>query len=118
MWVSHDDARHDPGRGGPYPRGQLRDLHRRVNNALAAAGTGPKNDDMRDALDDYIRRPDPAGAVILLHFLTQAIGEDRAYVALDFLPPAPGLVWCCGSMGWVTPAERAEHQYDSSFGWD
>jgi hypothetical protein len=33
-------------------------------------------------------------------------------------PPEPGLVDCCGPMGWVTPAERDEHRYDSSFGWD
>jgi hypothetical protein len=102
----------------PYPRGQLPDLRCCVNSALAKAGSFPANDRVRAALDDYIRDPDGVGALILMGALESVVGESAARDALDMKPPQPGLVYCCPTMGWVTPRERDEHRYDSSFGWD
>jgi hypothetical protein len=92
------------------------DLTRRVNNALAAAGSGPANDRVRAALEAYVADPDGPGATILLVYLEDVVGDQAALDALGMTPPEPGLVFC-GSMGLVTPAERDEHRYDSSFGW-
>ena len=103
---------------GPYPRGQLPALRRRINNALAAADTDPGNDRVRDALESYVAGPDGIGATILLNSLQAVVGPDAAYEALGMEPPMPGLVYCCATLGWVTPAEAAEHSYDSGFGMD
>ena len=50
--------------------------------------------------------------------LEMAVGEDAALAALDMHPPRPGLVWCCTSEGWVTPAEKFDHVWDSYSGVD
>ena len=107
-----------PDGAGPYPRGQLPALRRRVNNALAKAGTNPGNDRVRDALESYIADPDGVGATVLLEALQGVVGRDSAYEALEMTPPTTGLVYCCATLGWVAPAEAAEHSYDSSFGMD
>ena len=44
------------------------------------------------------------------------MGEKAAHVALDLKPPRPGLVYCCPSMGWVTPHERGAHVMDDDYG--
>ena len=91
-------------------------LSLRVNDALA--GVDPATAaSVRAALADYTPG-DGVGALILLSELEQAVGETAAYAALDLDPPKPGLVYCCPTLGWVTPFERGEHQYESSFGMD
>jgi len=95
----------------------MNDLSERIDHALADVPE-VKAADARDALSSYLADPDPVGALILLNAMTAAVGPDRAYAALDFLPPTPGLVYCCPTMGWVTREQAADHSYDSSFGWD
>ncbi len=94
-----------------------KDLDTRVSAALDGAPPD-KAASARKALDGYLAVPDPAGATILLAAMTDAVGDQAAYVALDMKPPRPGLVYCCATMGWVTPAKRDAHAYDYSFGWD
>ena len=91
-------------------------LARRVNAALAGADHRAAAR-VRETLADY-EPGDGAGAVILLATLQIAIGEDAALAALGMHPPRPGLVYCCGSEGWVTPAERFDHVWDSYSGTD
>ena len=69
----------------------------------------------RKALADYTPG-DGTGALILMFQLEQAVGEKAAHAALDLKPPRPGLVYCCPSMGWVTPHERGAHIRDDDYG--
>jgi hypothetical protein len=91
-------------------------LARRVNRALE--GADPKvAARVREVLADYTPG-DRAGAVILLATLEVGIGEQAALAALGMHPPRPGLVYCCATKGWVTPAERFDHVWDSYSGTD
>ena len=85
---------------------------------LATAGDDPGRDRVREALESYVADPDGAGATILLSTLEPVVGRDAAYKALGMKPPKPGLVYCCATLGWVTPHEAAEHRYESGFGMD
>src|SRR5262245_40319359 len=102
----------------PFPRGRMATLTRRVNDALDPLAKDLTYDRAREAFDAYVANPDDANATILHDRLVSAIGGEAARAALGMKPPKPGLVYCCVTIGWVTPAEAAEHRYDAYFGWD
>jgi hypothetical protein len=91
-------------------------LARKVHAALAGADS-PAADLVRETLAEYTPG-ETAGALILLVRLQMAIGEDAALALLGMHAPRPGLVWCCAGEGWVTPAERFDHVWDSYSGAD
>ena len=93
---------------GPYPREQMPELRRRVNDALAAAGTNSASDRVRDEQERYVADPDGVGAVILLE--QPADGrrlrrrdDCRGYESC----PRPG--WCIAALRWAgSPPPRRQ----------
>ena len=72
----------------------------RARHALASYdGTSSKRDD-------------------LLFWLSAVFGDNRATELLEMKPPRKGLVYCCSTIGWVTPAQRYEHRWDAYSGMD
>ena len=49
----------------------------------------------------------------LLTALTPLMSEQDALALLGIKPPRKGLVWCCSTIGWVTPQERFDHRWDA-----
>ena len=91
-------------------------MSRRVNDALA--GVDPaRAAGVRAALADYMPG-DRDGLMSLMFQLELVVGDDAALAALDMHPPKRGLVWCCTSLGWVTPTERFDHRWDAYSGMD
>jgi hypothetical protein len=94
----------------------MSDLAARVTAALDGAEAGSLVPLARRALAAYIANPSRDRKDSLLTWLESVVGEAQAMDLLGIKPPRKGLVYCCSTIGWVTPARRFDHRWDAYSG--
>src|SRR3954451_10366513 len=105
-----------PDGAGPNPAARrMAALAAKVEDALSRSATGLPGhvDGTRERMAGYVADPGTYDAEELRIWLTLAVGDKTAHDVLGMKPPRPGLVYCCRSLGWVTPAEWYDHVWDS-----
>ena len=86
---------------------------RRIEAALEEPGHRDLVPHAREALAAYVADPGDHTRDALLVWLENIFGEPRALDLLGMKPPRRGLVWCCSTIGWVTPSEKFDHRWDA-----
>ena len=105
-----------PDGAGPNPAArQMAALAAKVEDALSRRATGMQGhvDGTRERMAGYVADPSTYDEEELRIWLTLAVGAKAAHDVLGMKPPRRGLVYCCSSEGWVTPAEHFDHVWDS-----
>src|SRR4051794_16403612 len=105
-----------PDGAGPNPPvRRMAALAAKVEDSLsrAADDTAYYVDYTRQLVAGYVADPGSYDHEDLRIWLTLAVGAKTAHEVLGLKAPRRGLVYCCSSQGWVTPAEAYDHVADS-----
>src|SRR3954447_11008148 len=105
-----------PDGAGPDPAvPRMAALAAKVEDALSRSATGLPGhvDGTRERIASYVADPGTYDAEVLRIWLTLAVGAKTAHQVLGLKASRRGLVYCCSSRGWVTPADAYDHVADS-----